>query len=236
MGNRRSGTDYRGTITPHSPVVLPAWLEPLAPLIWLPPESIIGIADAGVVTTWPDYSGNGNSPTQATAGKKPTYRATAGPTGGPCVRGDAVDDCLIKSFTWNQPAHVWIVLKFNAVGGGSATALDGLASGAMRWASFDATRCFAAAGATLLATVTPTIWNLIEIQFNGASGKIAANGGSYTTGNVGANNPGGITLFNVGGEGLPGNCDIAEVLGFAGIQSDPNISTIQTKLKAKYNL
>jgi len=49
-----------------------------------------GLADADAVTTWPDRSRNGYSPTQATAGNKPTYKV-AEQGGNPTIRFDGND-------------------------------------------------------------------------------------------------------------------------------------------------
>lgn len=57
--------------------------------LWLAASRIAG-SDGDAVTTWADASGNGKDATQATAGKKPTYR-TAGINGRPSVEFDGGD-------------------------------------------------------------------------------------------------------------------------------------------------
>src|SRR5262245_13524936 len=89
----------------------PPLLTLTAPVLFLDAAAIVGVADVGTVTTWPDRSGNGNSPTQATSTKRPVWSATGGPNGRPCVTFDGVDDYLRITFTWNQPAHIWVVAK-----------------------------------------------------------------------------------------------------------------------------
>src|SRR5262245_95497 len=61
--------------------------------LWLKADAITGPNDGDPVTTWPDSSGNGNDATQATAAKKPTYKAGI-QNGRPVIRFDGVDDIL----------------------------------------------------------------------------------------------------------------------------------------------
>ena len=59
---------------------------------WLDADDVVGIAEAGAVSSWPAKEGNSTA-TQGTSGKRPTYRES-GLNSRPSVRFDASNDCL----------------------------------------------------------------------------------------------------------------------------------------------
>ena len=61
--------------------------------LWLNAYALTGLADAAAVTDWGDWSASGLIATQATAGRKPTFRAT-GLNGRPIVRFDGGDTLI----------------------------------------------------------------------------------------------------------------------------------------------
>lgn len=61
--------------------------------LWLKSYSL-SFNDGDAVSPWTDASGLGNSPTQATSGKKPTYKTNI-QNGLPVVRFDFTDDALV---------------------------------------------------------------------------------------------------------------------------------------------
>lgn len=66
-------------------------------VLWLKADVITGLSDGDPVGTWLDSSGHNNHVTQATAGSKPTYRAsTASLNNKPTVEFDGVDDHLFR--------------------------------------------------------------------------------------------------------------------------------------------
>jgi PKD repeat protein len=62
--------------------------------LWLRADGLAGYADGDPVTTWPDASGACNHATQASASKRPTFRA-AQVAGLPAVSFDAADDGMV---------------------------------------------------------------------------------------------------------------------------------------------
>jgi hypothetical protein len=205
------------------------------PVMWVKADAGAGTNDGDVVTTWTDQSGNANSPTQATANAKPTYQ-TNEVNGKPVVRGDG-GDSLKVAFTLNQPCSYLFVFKMVAEGD-SKTVFDGNAVNAGRFtetvAASDTFRIFAGAG---LNIVHPAVagFAIGTATFNGASSRVSI-GATVATGNSGAANPGGITLF-ANGNGLEaGNLDIAEMIMFSGALSDANYNLIGSYLGTKYAL
>ena len=63
--------------------------------VWLRADSL-ALADNTPVASWADLSGNGNSVTQATGMKQPTFKA-AQLNGRPVLRFDGIDDTLFKT-------------------------------------------------------------------------------------------------------------------------------------------
>lgn len=58
---------------------------------WLPDESAYIVLSGSVVSQWSDKSGNGHN-VGASVGNRPTYLASGGPTGGPAIDFDGIDD------------------------------------------------------------------------------------------------------------------------------------------------
>ena len=79
--------------------------------LWL--RSDLGIKISTGVSQWNDQSGNGNNVVQATSGKQPTWNATGGPTGGPCLSflGSSTQ-YLNATYTLNQPFERYVVAQF----------------------------------------------------------------------------------------------------------------------------
>ncbi len=74
----------------------------LAPLAWY--RSDLVTESGGVVSAWPDQSGNGHHLTQADAGKRPAYSASDAAFGGkPSINFDETDDLLTSAATIVQP-------------------------------------------------------------------------------------------------------------------------------------
>jgi hypothetical protein len=240
MVSRRNGTEYNGAITPHAVVLMPEWLEALSPKVWLPDNSITGVADGGTVASWPDWSGNAVTPVQATEGNKPLSRATGGPNGRACIEFDGLADHLRKtSVTWNQPAHVFLVAKFMTAPGANETLVDGGVANSIRIFADTGKYAIYAGGAEIVRTVQnlDTNWHLLECKFDGTSSSIKLDNNTAVVGNAGTNNPSGLILGLAGDVGTgPCDCRIAEVIGFASILSAGNTTTVRSNLQTKYAL
>lgn len=64
------------------------------PIVWYAAESLSGLADNSPVASWPDSSNTGAPAEQATADKRPLYKASGGPGGRPYVVSDGSNDAL----------------------------------------------------------------------------------------------------------------------------------------------
>ena len=82
------------------------------------------LADNDPVGSWTDDSGSGNTLTQANAANKPTYKATAGPGGRPCVRFDG-GDYLFKATTTITPSPITIFAVLKPSDGSPRTICSG---------------------------------------------------------------------------------------------------------------
>lgn len=109
---------YRGATEVWTPAggFSPADLPGLQ--VWYKADAIMGLVDGDPVATWPDSGPNAYDLTQATAAKRPIWRATGGPGGKPAVRADGVDDVLRSALltAWTGGLTVFVVAK-----GGVAT-------------------------------------------------------------------------------------------------------------------
>ncbi len=73
-------------------------------------------------------------------------------------------------------------------------------------------------------------WKVLTAVINGASSSLTVNAGTPATGNAGANNSGGITLFsNAAGAGYF-NGMVKEIIDFQGVLSTANIARVQRYL------
>ena len=73
-------------------------------------------------------------------------------------------------------------------------------------------------------------------QLNGASSRVAANNGSYVTGDPGANNPGGVTLFALDQGGLPSAAKFYGGIAISRLLTDSEIASCRTYFGAKAGL
>lgn len=245
MFHRRPVEGIPAGITAHDQPLMPEWIEALAPVLWIPPESLEGTAADAAVATWPDWSDATNDAVQGTGSLRPLYRLTGGANGHPNVEFDATDDYLNAAFALAQPEHIFIVAKKGTPTANNPTLVDGGAGTGNRmriyWAG-------AAPGSDVQVSMTSdavnvitangtfTSWFLLEAQFNGATSKLRINGGTYTIGNAGTNGGGGIRLSNFGSTGAPGAVRIHEVLLLDAIASQGAADLVTEKLMEKYAL
>ncbi len=207
-----------------------------SPLVWL--RADLGITIATGVSVWADQSGNGHDLAQATGSKQPTFRASSGPNSMPCVEGDGSNDFLQATFAWNHPAHLWIVSKTLTLVD-DAYVCTGTGDDAPDIRTMSNGDVYARGGAQIGPVAGgggAGAWHYYEFQHNGASAKLSRDAGSYTTGDSGTKDPGGLTLFAyLNGAGCS-NAQIAEVIGFSSIQSAGVIANVQGYLHHRYGL
>jgi hypothetical protein len=72
------------------------------------------ISDGEKVSSWTDFSGRGHNVTQATGAAMPTFRASGGPNGWPCIEFDGTTDYLASAahFWGSDDLTVIVVMKF----------------------------------------------------------------------------------------------------------------------------
>lgn len=213
----------RGGVTPFVPTDLAGLL------VWLKADGTLWqddarttpvTADSQVVGSWDDAGPAGNHLLQTTAGAKPLYRTNVR-AGQPGVHFDGTDDYLRKSFTFTQPATIFLVGGFTA----NKTTFDGY--GTTNLCSIMALTNNVLRLYSGTAVSSPN-WSVssqstgsgplycVSAVVNGASSALYRNGTLMASGNVGASNPGGITLGGPGalaaGSFLSG--DIGEVIAY----------------------
>lgn len=200
--------------------------------------------DGDPVGGWQDQSGIGNHLTQATAGARPTLRTNA-INGRPAIRGDGTDDYLTRSFTLDQPFHVFLATKllgfvqydsfFSGAQGTDATMVftnDGSIGSGIPTASTNYLMYCDSVGPSKEIFVNSTY--IIESQFNGASSKLSLNNDSYSTGDVGSNVAAGFTLFTDTENAYHINADIGEVLVYNRILTASEIAIAQNYLNGRW--
>lgn len=177
----------------------------------------LGLADAAAVGTWPDEVATSDL-AQATAGNKPTYRASSASLGSrPVVEFDGVSDYMQVDFTdLTQPNEYVIVARLRSVPGASANALltDGFngtgrhllgyvgASGA--WRIF--------AGTSLDGGTADLVKHLFRGEFNTTSSKLFVDEVQQgSTGDAGSHACSGLTLGANNAGATPGAYDVAFV-------------------------
>lgn len=209
--------------------------------VWLDAGTITGLSDGDAVTTWTDLSGNSNSPTQATASKKPLYK-TSIINGLPVVRGDGSDDYLQVTFgaALSQPNTVFVVCKFVNLGTGDYRfVFDGI--GVTRHAIYRKNQAahtwwYYAGTERDSGDVADTSAHILVAVFNGASSSLRLDGAEIVATDPGSQTLGGITLFNDQSFALPGNIDIAECGVYDAGLSAGNIGLLETYLSTKYGV
>lgn len=152
----------------------------------------INQSDNTAISQWDDISGSGNNATQATGANQPVYR-TSVLGGNGVVRPDGTTDFLESpTISKSQPYTSFVIAflrRYNAsfyndffpdtsLGCFSGTSLD---AGVAKYAAYAGSFIFSAASSL-------NTWFLQSSVFNTTSSKIAVNGGTATTGNVGSTN------------------------------------------------
>lgn len=214
--------------------------------IWLKSDTGITLSGApatngGAVDSWADQSGNGLHLTQGTAANQPTYR-TSILNGSGGVETDGVNDCLSRSFTWNQPQHIFIVWKpitlptlFRWYGSYSSASPNWC--GINFFGSPSAMRIFAGATACDISTYAANTWNIAELIVNGASSVQKRNNEADSTGNPSTSNPDG---FNIGdqydGAGVGVNGQFVEVIGYSSVLASSRRDMVRAYLNNKFRV
>lgn len=199
---------------------------------WYRGSSLSALADGDPVGQWNDEGGANNHLLQATALKKPLYRATGGPGGKPAVDFDATDDILFASCTIAWPTTVFLVLNQTTWTGGKIIFAGSTASGTMdlrQNATTPNVRQQASANGAAVTGPALGAWGLVTAVYNGASSTMALNGGSNVASNPGTGTPIGIRLGTA-------DVTIAELLVYNSALSSTDQASVKAYLNTKYGL
>jgi len=193
------------------------------------------------VSQWTPSAGDANLLVQATAADQPLYNSTdADFNGHASIQFDGVTENLatiaLLSGNMTQPTTVFVVMKM-IVAGITKTVFDGI-DGTDRQASiisgFGAFNPFA--GASMTGTLAAdTNVNILCIRYNGASSDSYINGGTADgSGNIGANDLGGLTLGTRYDGTNPADMKAARVALYDGLLSDANANLVGNALATRY--
>lgn len=196
---------------------------------WYKADSL-ALSDGDAVGSWADSSPNGNHVTQATAGKKPTFKTNI-LNGKPVVRFDGEDFLQIATLSpsVSQPTTIYCVAK-DRTGINIRIVYDGIDSSHRQNMAFIGNTLSAYAGTQLTGgDGLGTSFLKTTILYNGASSSARLNGASWLSGDIGSQVLVGLTvggLFNMAtGFSLDG--DIAELIIYNGLHDATQYGNVE---------
>jgi len=266
---RARGIDGSSTLSASlstiTPAALPAALAaPRSLLCWYDASQEPVVANGTAVASITDWSGNGFSASQATAGLRPTYATAAnwggGGTGKPAIKFDGADDCLVSLLTTRRMggrATIFVVAAFTALTNGpGARDMRILTNETVRYdggwyvgtsdsgpggggnscvkVRAEARQSTTAAGGPVINT--PYVVTAVHGRQLFLDGVIAANA-TAGSGTIGAATPRsqGICLGSVPGDANQAfSGSIAEVIVFNSVLTDAQRWAVESYLAAKY--
>jgi len=196
--------------------------------------SQLTLANNDPVGSFTDLSGNGRHLVQATASWKPTF-LTNRQNGLPAVVSDGTDDRLqTANFTFNQPKHIFVVVKGNSLGIQPAL-LDG-GSLLEMWTRYTGgnIQMYAGSFGPTSSGIDLTLPHLLEFYWDGANSFIRVDGVTTFTGNPGANNATGLSVFSAPGATEYVGADLFELFGCTGQVTGANLSAAIAYVQAKW--
>lgn len=183
----------------------------------------IGIMVSGSgVSIWSDQSSNGNDLLQTSDTNRPMFESDG------TILFDGVDNFLVTSpFTLNQPFTFYALMKQVTwtVNEHLWSGVSGVASVIQLLAS-PTIASFAGAGAAGNNNLVLNTYLPIAVVFDGANSSVKVGSTPKTTGNPGANNPGGITLGASAAATGFSNVQYKEVAVYSGAHSDAETTKI----------
>lgn len=185
------------------------------------------------VSQWADKSGNSNHLLQAAGTKQPLWSADG-------VLGDGIDNIMQTGvFTFNQPEMIyWVARQItwtdtDRFGDG----LNDVSGVITQFTGSPKINAYAGAFSGDNGNLTLNTFGIIRVLFNGASSKLIVNETTPVTGDFGAANMGGITLFGRGNDVANwGNVEFKEAIYRKIADTAPNEQAIHDYLKNKYSL
>lgn len=198
-------------------------------------------ADAQTIGMVTDKSGNNRHALQATALRRPVYKANI--QNGKSVSRYDLSTALASTFgaTFSQPNTIFIVAKITTLEGNNFALFDGIATSnrhtiiAVTTSTPDSYYLYAGSNLQPAVSVPKNSFVVFLTLWNGASSQLWENGTSKFTGNPGTNTLTGLTLgwsWNATGAGLKG--DICELLVFNAALSDANHANMLIYLNTKW--
>jgi len=162
-----------------------------APVLDLQADAGLGLADNDPVSLWGDQSGSGNNATQGTGANQPTFKATDGPGGNPCVLFDGTTDFLVLPDITSQKYTIFSVLKpadssLHTVVCGAAGSFQVRTSNALKQAALKCNSLNIGESTTVLSTVNfqqmNVLWDGTSAIFRlaGAADGMVSNPASLT--------------------------------------------------------
>ncbi len=176
------------------------------------------------VSQWTDLSGSNNHLIQATALQQPVYSASLGVIfdgSNTAGKGD-----LLKSaaFTYNQPCHIYMVVRNRAYETNHGIADGNSNSYKLVQGSPDKICIYAGVASIAVAGLNDTDYYIIRALYSGASSKLIVNNGVPVTGNIGEAAWGGITIGARGIGNDPAQVTIKEAI-FRNVADDAATET-----------
>lgn len=179
----------------------------------------------GAIGTLKDLSPNNNYCVAPSAAGSAVWRAAG------YAESDGVDDALSVNFASNQPV-TWIA-SFRPI---TTTLNKTLYSGPVNQSGLYCNNAgppgqyFMFAASALVGPVLITAGEDVVVteQFNGASSRIAKNNAVYTTGDPGADNPGGVCLFRNTISSLFADIRLYRIVMIARLLNDTEIAQCRT--------
>ena len=181
------------------------------------------------VSVWKDLSGNNRPLNQAIGTNQPKWESDG-------ILFDGVDNFLKASaFTNNQPLYYYAVL--NEVVWGGSYIWDGNATATIvlypKAPTINRINMFA--GADITGSVIAGSFHILRCLYNGANSKYYVDT-TLTTGNVGANNAGGLTIGSTATGTAFNNVKFKELIIRNNVDDAGTETAIYNYLKAKYSL
>lgn len=198
--------------------------------LWLDAASITGLADGDPVAVWPDRSGAGADATQATAGKRPVWRATA-ESGRPAVEFDAVDDGLGTPV--DPGADLTILVVYASRAGATGQAVSGgfrLFMGPYVGLYRNYTGAYANGPA-----VTAGRWLLQTLRQSGAGAELFVDG-VFQAATTATADPTPLVLGKQGTYSGTLDGRVAEVLVYDRTLTDAELGDVEAWLKARHDI
>lgn len=196
--------------------------------LWLRADGLTGHVDGNPIATWPDVSGACHHATQATASKRPTFRA-AQVAGLPAVSFDATDDGMVT--TADPPQTITIVAVYASRAAASGHVLNG---GFSFFVGPYVSRYRAYTGQYLNGpTVTAGRWVTQTFRQSASLAELWIDGAQVAT-STRTVNPGAVLLAKQGSYGLVLDGSLAELLVYDRTLSDAELAQVHAWLEARY--